>query len=152
MENKVLLMLSEHNVEFNKEINNVDNINNIKERTRMQLFFIYSILANYRNIDTIDTPEIKRVAIDKLYYLYSNYVMLRLQKIDSMFLPLTLKNYPEIKSILENKLFNYLRQATDLLLEGSIDVWTVSGPIGIDKIISSCVDVVLETIKQKRRK
>ena len=38
MENKVLQMLLEHNVEFNKEINNVDNIKEIKEKTRMQLF------------------------------------------------------------------------------------------------------------------
>ena len=151
MENKVLLMLLEHNVEFDKEINTVDNINNIRERTGMQLFFIYSILANYRNIDTTDTPEIKRVAVDKLYYLYSNYVKLRLEEINLTFLHI-LEIHPAIKSILENKLLSYIRQATDLLLEGSIDVWTVSGPIGVDKIISSCIDVVLEEIKQKRRK
>ena len=146
MENKVLLMLLEHNVEFDKEINNVDNINKIKERTRMQLFFIYSILANYRNIDTVDTLEIKRVAIDKLYYLYSNYIMLRLQHRFKVFLQM-LEIHPVFKSSVENKLNNYLTQAADLLLEGSIDVWTVSNPIEVDKIVCSCMDKVVSSYK-----
>ena len=114
MDNKVLLMLLEYNVEFDKEINTVGNINNIKERTRMQLFFIYSILDNYRNIDTIEIPEIKKVAIGKLYYLYSNCVKLRLEEINLTFLHI-LEIHPAIKSILENKLLSYIRQATDLL-------------------------------------
>ena len=146
MENKVLLMLLEHNVEFDKEINNVDNINKIKERTRMQLFFIYSILSNYRNIDTADIPEIKRVAIDKLYYLYSNYIKLRLQHRFKVFLQM-LEIHLVFKSSVENKLINYLTQATDLLLEGSIDVWNVSNPIEVDKIVSSCVDKIVSSYK-----
>ena len=146
MENKVLQMLLEHNVEFNKEINNVDNINKIKERTRMQLFFIYSILANYRNVDTVDTLEIKRVAIDKLYYLYSNYIMLRLQHRFKVFLQM-LEIHPVFKSSVENKLNNYLTQAADLLLEGSIDAWTVSNPIEVDRIICSCMDKVVSSYK-----
>ena len=150
MENKVLEMLLKHNVEFDKEINNVDNINKIKEKTRMQLFFIYSILADYGSIDTVDIPEIKKVAINKLYSLYGNYIKLRLQQIDSVYLLLMLKNHPEIKSILENKMLNYLTQATDLLLNGDIDAWNVSNPIEVDKIVSSCVDVVYKEIKLKR--
>ena len=57
-----------------------------------------------------------------------------------------------IKRVLENKLLNYLRQVTGLLLEGSIDVWTVSSRREVDKITSYCVDVILEEIKLKWRK
>ena len=117
----------------------------------MQLFFIYSILANYRNIDTIEIPEIKKVAIGKLYYLYSNCVKLRLEEINLTFLHI-LEIHPAIKSILENKLLSYIRQATDLLLEGSVNAWTVFSRREVDKIVSSCVDVVFEEIKLKRRK
>lgn len=151
MEDKVLLMLLKHNVEFDKEINNVDNMNTIVERTRMQLFFIYSILANCKNIDTTEVSEIKRVAIDNLYYLYSNHIKLRLQHKFKVYLQMP-EMHQAIKRVLENKLFNYLRQVTGLLLEGSIDVWTLSSRREVDKIISSCVDVVLEEIKLKRRK
>ena len=146
MENKVLLMLLKHNVEFDREINNVDNINKIKERTRMQLFFIYSILSNYRNIDTTDIPEIKRVAIDKLYYLYSNYIKLRLQHRFKVFLQM-LEIHQVFKNSVENKLLNYITQATDLLLDGSIDVWTVSNPIELDKIVCSCMDKIVSSYK-----
>ena len=139
-------MLQQHNVEFDKEINNVDNINKIKERTRMQLFFIYSILSNYRNIDTADIPEIKRVAIDKLYLLYSNYIKLRLQHKFKVYLQM-LEMHQAFKSIVENKLINYITQATDLLLEGSIDVWAVSNPIEVEKIIHSCIDKMLSSYK-----
>lgn len=151
MENKVLLMLQQHNVEFDKEINNVDNMNNIREITHMQLFFIYSVLANYRNIDTADVPEIKRVAIDKLHFLYSNQIKLRLQHGFKVYLQ-SPEMHQAIKRVLENELLNYLRQATGLLLEGSIDVWTVSSRREVDKITSYCIDVMLEEIKLKWRK
>ena len=114
MENKVLLMLQQHSVEFDKEINNVSNMNIIIEKTRMQLFFIYSVLANYKNMDTIEVPEIKKVAIDKLYYLYSNHVKLRLEDINLTFLHI-FETDLAIMRILKSKLFNYLTQAADLL-------------------------------------
>ena len=152
MENKVLQMLLEHNVEFDKEINNVNNINKIKEKTRMQLFFIYSVLADYRNIDTIDIPEVKRVAINKLFILYGNYIKLKLEEKNSELLPFVLINNPGFKSTLENKLVNYLIQATDLLLKGAIDVWTLSNWMEVEKIAASSVDIVIKEMRLKRRK
>lgn len=151
MEDKVLLMLLNYNVEFNKEMNNVDNINNIKGRTHMHLFFIYSVLANYRNIDTTEVSEIKTAAIDKLYYLYSNLVKLRLEEINITFLHI-FETDLVIMRILKSKLLNYLTQAADLLLEGSVDVWTVSGRREVDKIISFCIDVMSKELKLRRRK
>ena len=147
----VLDLLREYEVELDKEINNVENMSSVTEMTRMQLFFIYSVLANCRDMDTVEVSEIKRVAIDKLYYLYSNRVKLRLEEINLTFLQI-FETYPPAKSILKNKLLNYLTQAADFLLKGSTDAWAASSRREVDKIISSCVDVVFEEIKQKRRK
>ena len=152
MENKVLEMLLKHNVEFDKEINNVDNIGKIKEKTRMQLFFIYSILADYRSIDTVDVSEIRKVAINKLYILYGNYIKLKLEEKNSELLPFVLINNPGFKNTLENKLVNYLTQATDLLLKGAIDVWTLSSWMEVEKIAASSVDIVIKEMRLKRRK
>ena len=147
----VLDILREYEVELDKEIDNVSNINSIVEKTHMQLFFIYSILANYKSIDTIEMPEIKTVAIDKLYYLYNNRVKLRLEEINITFLHM-LETDLKIMRILKSKLLNYLTRVADFLLKGSVDTWTASSRREVDKIISSCVDAVLEEIKLKRRR
>ena len=115
----VLDVLREYKVEFDKEINSIGNMSDIIDRTRMQLFFVYSILANYRNIDTIEVSEIKIVAIDKLYYLYSNRVKLRLEEINITFLHI-FETDPAIMRILKSKLLNYLTQASDFVIKRKI--------------------------------
>lgn len=110
------------------------------------------MLADYRSIDTIDIPEVKRVAINKLYILYGNYIKLKLEEKNSELLPFVLINNPGFKSTLEKKLANYLIQATDLLLKGAIDVWTLSNWMEVEKIAASSVDIVIKEMRLKRRK
>lgn len=144
MNNQILKMLYEYKVRLSK----TDNIDTVKEKIRMESFFMYNILVNYKDVSIDKTSEVKHVIINILYNLYYSYIELNLKTIDRNFLYRLESNCSDSDRV-RDELYGYFVETTDSLLNGRIKADDASCLKEIDKITNLCIDIITNSTAEK---